>query len=70
MSHRIIISSMVHTENFAATNHTEPSSVEYSFTFMPSHNLTEQQQNKRIAKIRRVLDKLAGDVTAATDDPE
>lgn len=64
MSHRIIIQSDVKTQASGLLE-SDISSVEYSFTFTPSHSLTEQQQNSRVALIRKKLEKLAAEVTAA-----
>lgn len=63
MSHRIIINSLVSTPSAGLTAE-HVSTAEYSFTFSPSHHLSEQEQNKRIAMIRRKLEKLAEEVTA------
>lgn len=62
MSHRIIIDSISNPQLEFATS-SEASTVWYSFTFQPSHNLADAEVMKRIAKIRRVLNELEHELT-------
>lgn len=71
MAHRIIISNRVsNAAELAGISAEHLSLADYQFTFEPSHHLSEQIQNKRIAKIRKVLDKLANEVTAENEPAE
>lgn len=62
MSHRIIIDSISSPPSEVATA-SEVSTVWYSFTFQPSHNLADADVMKRIAKIHRVLNRLEQELT-------
>jgi hypothetical protein len=64
VSHRIIINSIVSNADVSSTEQTDEhvSTAEYSFTFAPSHHLTEQEENKRIAYLRRKLKAIADKV--------
>ncbi len=67
MAHRIIISN----RSYSTTEPDDHQAIgEYEFTFYPSHHLTEAEQNKRIAKIRRVLEKLVADVVNSNESPD
>lgn len=65
MSHRIIISSAV-TMSLASDQHS--SYADYSFTFTPSHHLSDQAVLKRVGRIRKVLEKLANDVIESGEE--
>ncbi len=69
MSHRVIIDTTtpIYTTTPEGRTDLNASAAEYSFTFTPSHHMSEQQQTKRITRIRRVLEKLATDVTSSDE---
>lgn len=67
MSHGIIIRSGRYAEPGTAS---EASTADYEFEFFPAHDLPEAVIDKRVAKIRRVLNKLTQDVTAPGDEDE
>lgn len=69
MSHVIIIRDGDYA-NGQATTSQEETSAHYEFEYSPAHDLPEHVVDKRIAKIRRVLLRLAADVTAPAGEHE
>jgi hypothetical protein len=70
LRHGNIIRSGRYAEPSAQVAEEHASSASYDFEFYPSHGLSEAAIDKRVAKIRRVLNKLTLDVTAPEGEHE